>query len=82
MADPAGQALDFLREHGDVFGVRDVERELRFAGVRTDSIGGTRVSFEQVHGGLPVFGGVLRAHYDRNGRLAVVNGNFVPELTV
>ncbi len=76
------RAVDFLARHGGVFGIRDAGEELAPAGRRSDPHGGDHVRYLQRHRGLPVFGGEVRVHFDRRGRLTAANGTFVPGITI
>jgi Zn-dependent metalloprotease len=78
----ADKARGFLIQHGDVFGVRDVQAELVMIESAKDQFGATHVSYRQVYQGVPVFGGILRAHLDANNNLTAVNGVFVPDLNL
>ncbi len=73
------RAEAFFGEYGAMFGIEDPKRDLMFVGKKPGNVM-THVSYQQVYQGVPVFAGVLRAHFNRAGRLAAVNGNFVPEL--
>jgi len=80
---PAQQrAAAFLREHGNAFGVTDVKSELKAVGTRGDALGNEHSIFAQTYKGLPVFGGEIRAHFNANGDLFAVNGNFVSKIGV
>lgn len=79
---PEATAWDFLARYGSLFGIRDPQRELLLTGVETDTIGETHLSFEQRYQGLPVFGTRLKVHLDTGGAVKVVNGAFVPGITV
>jgi Zn-dependent metalloprotease len=79
---PAGKALGFFGQHGDVFGVRDAQTELVQIGASKDRYGATHISYQQVYNGVPVFGGILRAHLDANNNLTAVNGVFVPDIAL
>ena len=72
----------FLRQYGRVFGVGDADRDLDLVSERRDLTGGNHVSYRQVYRGVPVFGGVLRLHYDAANNLYAVNGTVVPDLGV
>jgi hypothetical protein len=80
--DPEARARAFLAASGDLFGVRDPGRELDLAGRTRDRFGFLHLTFVQLHRGLPVFAGLLRAHFDGSGRLRAVQGTFVPDLDV
>ena len=75
-------AADFLRRHGSIFGVRDAAAELRVVSERVDRQGQRHITYQQLHGGVPVFGGVLMSHLDDRNRVRVVNGTFVPGLAL
>ncbi len=76
----ADKATAFLERHGAIFGIDDVGAQLRMIGLNIDQYGHTRVSWQQMHGDVPVFGAVLHGHVSSDGRLTAINGNFVPEL--
>lgn len=70
--------LDFLAQHGHLFGVRNAATELREHGTKKDLIGKAHTSYEQVHKGVPVFAGELKVHQDAGGRVRAANGKFFP----
>ena len=73
------KAASFLNAHGDAFGVRDAARELVLVDAKATGVL-THVSYAQVYKGLPVFGAMLRGHFNRGGDLVAVNGAFIPDL--
>jgi len=75
-AGAAPQPIDFLRAHGNLFGVDDPARQLVAGRTEIDAFGLTHTTFSQVHNGVPVFGGVLKTHQDRNGEFKAANGHF------
>lgn len=79
-AGAEAKALAFLDAHGAIFGIEDAARELRYMETLADLEGGQHVTYEQVHEGVPVFAGNVRVHFDHHGRLAAINGSFVPGL--
>ena len=81
-ATPEEKARAFFDEYGSTFGLSDFELELRPTGRRTDHHGFTHLAYRQVYRGVPVFAGVLLVHFDPAGRLTVVNGTFLPRLTL
>ena len=76
------KAQAFLTEYGALLGVGDSAGSLVAAGTKTDADGATRVTYNQVYKGVPVFGGEIRAHVDDDGSLTAVNGNVIPDLDV
>ena len=79
---PAQKAAAFFGQYADAFGIRNAAGELLLKGTSTDKAGMTHLDFGQVYEGVPVFAGVLKAHFDAAGSLRAVNGTFVPEINV
>jgi Zn-dependent metalloprotease len=79
-ASPAGKARGFFARYESLFGISDASSELRQVSSKKDAYGWTHVSYEQEFKGLPVFGGMLRAHLDKGNKLSSVNGTFVPNV--
>ncbi len=77
---PADQAAEFFKARGSIFGVRDFDRELSRHKPVVDELGQTHLSFAQTYKGVPVFGAVLRTHFNQEGELRSVNGLFVPDI--
>jgi Zn-dependent metalloprotease len=76
------KARAFLHEYGRMLGLRDVDSEVTLTSERADKLGARHLTFEQSYRGVPVFAGVLRAHFSGDGRLVSVNGNVVPDIRV
>ena len=72
----------FLSEYAGVFGLRNPGAELRLAQEQIDRSGGTHVTYVQVYRDVPVFAGVIKAHFNDAGELTSVDGNIVPEIGV
>ena len=79
-ATPAGKARGFFAKYAPLFGITDAFAELRQVSSEKDAYGMTHVSYDQTYKGLPVFGGMLRAHFDSGNKLTAVNGTFVPQV--
>lgn len=75
-------ALQFLGNYAALFGISNPATELLTTRTTRDTLGNTRVVHQQVHEGVPVFGAELKSHFDAAGNLVVVNGTFVPEISV
>ncbi|MEO8461630.1 MAG: M4 family metallopeptidase [Chloroflexota bacterium] len=78
-AQPQGKAKGFIKEFGGILGVADAADLVQVA-VSTDKYGATHITYEQRYRGLPVFGGVVKAHVDAAGDLTAVNGTIVPAI--
>jgi bacillolysin len=72
------QTIDLFRQHAVLFGIADADAELREIRRESDALGMTSTTFQQVHGGVSVFGGVLKAHQNAAGRFTAANGDFYP----
>ena len=72
------KADEFLRGHGDLFGLDRADEQLEAVGEATDRLGRTRVRYRQRVGGIEVFGAELRAHFTPDGALESVAGTVVP----
>jgi Zn-dependent metalloprotease len=70
----------FLAEYKGLYRLRDPESELSLSRERKDALGMTHARFQQVTHGVPVQGAELMAHYDRDGRLASIDAQYVPDL--
>ena len=81
-ADTTERAGDFLRRYGSTFKIQDPAVELSEPVTRTDRLGHTRVSYRQMHRGVPVFASRIHLHFDGEQLLAAVNGTFVPDISV
>ncbi len=68
----------FFREYGRLFGITDSTRQLVAERPQKDRLGWLHTSFRQVHGGVPVFSGMLRVHENEFGQVVAVNGDFYP----
>jgi Zn-dependent metalloprotease len=79
-ATPQGKARGFFAAYASLFGIKDATAELRQVSSVKDAYGFTHVTYEQRYRGLPVFGGLIRAHLDRSDRLTAVNGTFTPNV--
>jgi Zn-dependent metalloprotease len=74
--------FDVLHEVRDLFGIKEPHLELEQTADRTGPLGRRHISYRQVYLGLPVFGGELRTHFGHDGSPRIVNGLFVPEISI
>jgi Zn-dependent metalloprotease len=76
------KARAFLHDYAGVFGLSNVDADLQLEREQSDELGATHLSYSQSYRGVPVFAGVLRAHFGSSGELTAVNGNVVPGIQV
>jgi Zn-dependent metalloprotease len=81
-AGPRQKARAFMHEYARMLGLSDVDAEVTLVGERLDKLGVRHLTFEQSYRGVPVFAGLLRAHFESDGRLVSVNGNLIPGIRV
>ncbi len=72
----------FLNRYGAVFGITNAASELSVQRVTKEQHGHSRVLYQQMHRGVPVFGAELRTHFDRSNNLIAASGTFVPGIEV
>jgi len=68
----------FLLRHGAAFGVDAPGVELVQIRERTDGLGHTHLVYDQVHRGVPVFGGRMGLHFDGASELVAASSSVVP----
>jgi Zn-dependent metalloprotease len=68
----------FLLRHGTAFGIDAPGIELERIRERIDDLGHTHLIYDQVHRGVPVFGGRMGLHFDDAGELVAANSSLVP----
>jgi thermolysin len=71
-------ALDFLGSYRSIFQMDDPSDVLLLEGADGDELGMTHARFNQVQGGVPVWGAGLHVHFDASGALVRVEGRYVP----
>ena len=75
-------ARSFLQAHHQLFGIADVNRDLRLDRERFSERGGTRLQYQQYYQGIPVlYSGYLVAVHT-NGSIYYLSGDYYPDLTV
>lgn len=73
---PEAVAGRFLREQAALFGLKAADADLALESVR-ESPGGTRLSYRQTSGDLPVFNGGVEVTLDDEQRVFLVNSEYV-----
>lgn len=77
-AGPEQAARAFLGVYGELYGLADPAQELVVARTKVSDQGQSLVRFQQVYAGLPVFGGELVVHMDKNNNILSANGEILP----
>lgn len=81
-ASAEAEAAAFLQEYGGVFGVSDAASELVLVESSVDSLGATHLTYQQFYGGVELFGGILRLHFNAQNEFTAANGVFVPGIAL
>jgi hypothetical protein len=76
--DAEGVARAFLDHFAGLWRLDDPKAELALRRVDVDRSGASHVRFDQVWRGLPVADAKLNVHLDRNRRVVLANGVYVP----
>jgi len=76
------KAEHFLIRHGRAFGIDSQGSQLELKREQLDRIGHSHLVYDQVHRGVPVFGGRLAIHFDAAGELVAANGSILPDITI
>ncbi|KAB8140157.1 hypothetical protein F8S13_25265 [Chloroflexia bacterium SDU3-3] len=74
----ATKAAGFFSSYAKLFGIADANAELLPIEMVQEQYGGSHITYRQVYHGVPVFGGMLIAHFDASGALTSVNGVVSP----
>ena len=69
----------FLTTHGRMFG-ENAEEELQFESISSDLMGHEHMTYQQKHEGVPVYGALMRFHFDPLQRLHAINGVYVNDI--
>jgi Zn-dependent metalloprotease len=71
----------FLNQYSTLFGIRDANSDLKLVQEEADNTtNGRHLTYRQYHGGVPVFGRMVKTHFDESGALRSINGMTVPDL--
>jgi Zn-dependent metalloprotease len=80
---PTQKARAVLAEYGDLFGLSPRPGELGRSYATTDKLGMTRVVFEQMAAGVPVFGSRVAVHFSRDGKyVSFMSASVAPDISV
>lgn len=82
LLDPTAQAVAYLQANRGLFGITSAGEELALTANQVDTLGARHLSYKQTYQGLPVFGAEMKVHFNKAGQITVINGLFVPQITV
>ena len=71
----------FFKDYGGLVGVSD-PGALRLMSSMVDALGETHLTWQQFHGGVPVFAGTVKTHFDSSNRLKAVTGTAIPDIAL
>ncbi len=71
-------AVSFLQRHRKDFLIKNPAAEFKTLSNKTDDLGFTRIKLAQVYQGIPVWNGIISAHFNRQGELQIVRGEYFP----
>lgn len=74
------EATSFVSQHAEAFGTGSAN--LRLSKSERDKLGNKHLKYVQEYAGLPVFGAVLKVHFDSADNLSAVTGTLVPDIQV
>src|ERR1035437_934689 len=77
-SDKSIDGMRFLSENQELFGLKDPEKELKVISNFTDEIGMNHIKYQQLINGLRIMPAELIIHFNRNGSIESVNGNYLP----
>jgi Zn-dependent metalloprotease len=80
-AQQASESAAFFRDFGPAVGVSN-PASMRLQSTKTDGLGHTHLTYRQYHGDVPVFGAMLKTHFDKTGRMNEVAGTAIPDISV
>ena len=72
----------FFAQSSALFGLDSTTTALTLTTSTRDSYGYTLVSYQEVYRGVPIFGGILRSHFNDAGQLTAVNGVAIPTINL
>ena len=74
----ADEALQFLDDHKTLFGIENVESELKVIKQSIDNYGMHHLTLQQVYKGIPLMYHLLKIHTDIDGHISTVSSVFFP----
>ncbi len=72
----------FFAQSGALFGLDSTTTDLSVTASSRDSYGYTMIAYQEAYRGVPIFGGILRSHFNNSGQLTAVNGVAIPTINL
>jgi Zn-dependent metalloprotease len=79
---PEEAARGFLAVYGPLFGLREQARELRIMRTKTSEQGRSSVRFQQVHSGVPIFGGESIVQVDSSKNIISAHSKILSDIDI
>ncbi len=76
--DKVDDGIKFFAENIDLFGLKEPSKELSLISTTTDGLNMTHVKYQQMRNGLKVFQGQLILHFNADGSIESMNGEYYP----
>jgi len=77
-SDKSVDGMKFLAENKELFGLESPDKELKVISNFKDELGMTHIKYQQIINGLRIFPSELIIHFNRDGSIESVNGNYLP----
>src|ERR1035437_1704723 len=76
--DKSIDGMRFLTENQQLFGLKDPGKELKVISDFTDELGMIHIKYQQLINGFRILPSELIIHFNRDGSIESVNGNYLP----
>jgi Zn-dependent metalloprotease len=80
LADKQAQSQAFFRDYAALLGMPP--GAMRYVSSSTDRLGETHLTWRQYYGSVPVFGALVKTHFDRAQQLKGYTGTAVPDINL
>ncbi|MDN3493885.1 M4 family metallopeptidase [Winogradskyella bathintestinalis] len=72
------KSMSFLDRFKNVFDIKILENTFHLDTIKTDQYDFKHVVLQQTHQGVPIFDGQLKFHFNSDGKITAINGNYIP----
>lgn len=77
-ADKSDDAVRFLSDNSELFGIKNPEQELKLKSSFTDELSMTHIKYDQAINGIRIYPSQLIIHFNSDGSVESVNGHYIP----